>query len=246
MTPLSVKVWPKTRKSLSLGVLISWDFLTAYFGIFCTCTYTSIHIRCCFHNNWSWPFTTSHIFHFFSKYQRIVEKQLHNKKKITVWYILWSRGVIWLYLFESNVSGETVSVNSARYDCMKTNFFKACSLKKLLGQYVISTRWCYIPKNMSKCGFIVREVSGSHKSLVFAISIRHRDRMIWQGWTHFCVATWNNVELLTNIKTELLPKMCQKVAETYPHCTEVCKNSWDGPLKDLLFQMHLACVFLEI
>ena len=55
--------------------------------------------------------------------QVIEERSLHPEK-VTVWYALWSNGVIGPYFFESN-DETTVTVNSEHYSHMITNFLPA-------------------------------------------------------------------------------------------------------------------------
>ena len=88
--------------------------------------------------------------------QVIDEKPLHPKKKVTVWRVLWFESVIGPYFFE-NDDGITVTVNSKRYDHMITDFF-ACYWRIRLEEYVVSTRRCHVPHNLSAYGFIARDI----------------------------------------------------------------------------------------
>ena len=51
----------------------------------------------------------------------INEKQIHPQR-VTVWCGFWTGGIIGLYFFENEVS-QAVTVNSARYRDMITQFF---------------------------------------------------------------------------------------------------------------------------
>ena len=90
------------------------------------------------------------------KIHAIEERPLHTEK-VTVWCALWCESAIGPYFFE-NDDGTIVTVNSESYCHMITYIF-VCYWRMRLGEYVVSTRRCHVPRNLSEYDFIAGDIS---------------------------------------------------------------------------------------
>lgn len=180
------------------------------------------------------------------KFEHVVVERALHPPKVTVWCALWSGGVIGPYFFK-NDEGDTVTVNSERYNQMLTNYFwpaiEDMNLEHMWFQQDGTT--CHTTRqNMAELrtkfeGRIISrfgDVSWPSRSC----DLSPLDFFLW-GYVKDKVYT-DNPQTLEHLKDNIReviatiqPAMCKKVIENYIKRIDVCQAALGGHLNDVIF-----------